>query len=116
MVEEIEELLESEYLCEFDVYRRGYEESLDRVSGATYWLPDVNLKLYSVDRGLGELNHPFRPSGDIILELSSDSGSEYYAANHDDFAAIDSFLMDLIEGAGSEYYKEVRSLEGNRTL
>ncbi|MFB6144157.1 MAG: hypothetical protein ABEJ98_02490 [Candidatus Nanohaloarchaea archaeon] len=108
MVEEVERLLESDHIHSYEVSRRGLEQTSGRAPGATYRLPGLELNLYSVERNLEELNHPFRPSGSIILEVSSESYSRYYTASQDDFEVIDSFLMNLVDSAGDGYYKEIR--------
>jgi len=105
--------LEQEYDLRLFNTDFGRELTESRDPDVVYVLSDLEIRLYeSPEYGLVDLIHPFRPSGDIIVEVDSPEqtrGFEMFLdGTKDSFQKLDDGLMKRIESEGSkDYYKKI---------
>lgn len=89
----------------------GNKLSLGRMPDATYHLRDGTVNMYSYSPSLGDRIHPFRPSGEVLVEvgyLSEDLFSMYLVGDIEDFEDFDDTAMELLEAESNpDYYKEI---------
>lgn len=88
---------------------RGRQITYDRDPELVYRLPDSELNFYTHDTSLGDLLHPFKPSGSFVVEAFLNGRRKFFSGSDEDFSSLDEKLEGLLESLGSEYYKEIKS-------
>ncbi len=91
---------------------RGLKITEERTPEATYHIPEGEFDVYSHEPSIGDLIHPFRPSGNIIIEVSLNFGSyghEMFLAGDDEqFEELDKDILNRLEEDRSpEYFKKI---------
>jgi hypothetical protein len=100
MAESVYEILDNENLSKFNT-GRGRQIVYSRNPEVTYRLPESEINVYTHEPKMEDLLHPFRPSGDVILEAFVDGKRKFFSGMREDFESVDSELMDRIEGLES---------------
>ncbi len=90
---------------------RGREIVSGRQPGAEYVLPEGKLGLFEYETGFRELLHPFRPSGNILVEFEPSTIEAdirlYLSGDEQAFRELDQDLLDRIDSLDSDYKKQI---------
>ena len=101
------DILEEEDFSQFN-RGRGLQITYEREPELVYRLPDSDINLYTHDPTLGDILHPFKPSGTVVIEAFLDGRRRFFSGSKQDFPSLDEKFMDVLEDRNSsEYYKQI---------
>lgn len=110
MADSVYDILEGEGFSTFST-GRGREMTYTEDPLLTYRLPNADINIYRHEPSVGDLLHPFRPSGTFIAETFLDEGRKFFSGSDEDFESFDEQVMERIDKLdSSQYYKELNGL------